>query len=267
MFKALRNNYTGSQENTLLVDDKDRARDASFNVEKLAENLVDQIQHKNKRTMDSRQTDGIDGSSSRDQNMSYQAANKSNISELKRRSLKAQNYSPDSRARHHSNSSKENYDQDHSRDNFYNDAHRPVVRKNYHQQKNGNQLNDTQVSHHEKESHSKQLREKLRGMLQNKKMTNNYLETSYQKMDQSFQQSNYDGSTRNQKRPRDISVTNDIFNESMRSELRSIGNPTNSNNPYILDDLFSNGTQKRPNSSVYSTPKEEIGKIICLGCC
>ncbi len=136
-----------------------------------------------------------------------------------------------------------------------------MVRKNYYQQKGGNQQKNLQINTYEKGGNTQQLRDKLKGMLQNKRMTNNYLDdnnTSYQKADQSFQQSNYENSITSHKRPEDLSLTNDLFNDSMRSELKSIGNP-NSTHPYILDELISNGTQKRPNSSVYSTPKEDLG--------
>lgn len=255
----MKNNYTGERENNFLgTDDKDRTRDMSFNVDKLAETLVDQIQTKNKRFLESRQA-GTGGSSSKEVNVSYQAATKINASDLKRRSPNGRN-SPDSRGKYQSISSKANNENE----DYNGEAHKPVVRNNHRQQKSSNQHIDAN-GYEKGHNNTQHLREKLRGMLQNKRMTNNYMDanTSYSKADQSFHQSNLDNSIRSNKKPRDLSITNDLFNDSMRSELKSIGNP-NSTHPYILDELISNATQKRPTSSIYSTPKEDLGNTDCF---
>lgn len=265
---VMKNNYmgNGSDNNISRTDEKDKSKDVSFNEDKLAEELVRQIQQKNRRYLEAKQPNFLGDSSTADPDHSLNATfhnsvlnssiNRPILTDIKRRVSNSRDYSSDSK---HNNSylhntsyvhAKENYDINPLNERFTDNAyHHPIVKKNYYQQQSVQNQHRQDglhaVSVNRDPGNQSQLQGKLRDMLQNR-MTNNFVQPN----------AGGHNSPRSYKKPKDLSLHNDIFEDSIRSDLKSIGNST-SLNPHILDEITSNNTHKRANSSIHSTPKEE----------
>lgn len=165
----------------------------------------------------------------------------------------------DSQARHPHQRSRETNDNSMYIESQIASMHKPVVRNKY-QHGTHSKISDEsfQMSQEKGGNGKQQLREKLKEMLQNNNMPGDFVDTNLAKKNSNPK--NKEDSLRRFKKPKDLSLTNDFFDDSIRSDVKSIGNAT-SMNPNILDELTSNNTQKRHDSSFHSSPREEISNL------
>ena len=241
-------------------DEKDKQRDASFNEHKLAEDLVNEIKKKGK--VQGEQTVKSGASSYREKMLgaaNKQIAAKPNTSEGHKRPSHNRDNSLDSQFRPQKSPLKENRDESMHTKN-QKGKHQPVLKNNYYQQHPSTYKpnDDSMISNQEKSSQNKQLRVKLRDMVQNSKIPEDYVDSSTGFSTNMKNRSYKENSFRHFKKPKDLSLTNDGCDDSIRSDVKSIGNAT-SMNPNILDELMSVNSQRYPDTSFYPTSKDDIG--------
>ena len=254
---VMRNNYMGSHHEGSYSEDKERYRDASFNEDNLAETLKQQIKMK-------KQLGSTGGSSSRERELSLNLMNYNNISingslskqsgkEASRKPVHSRDSSTDKQRfsrLSEEKASKENYDSNVLRERVNGNNHKPALRGLSSQQQAPPKKPSTAGGSRgsEKRDIQKDLREKLRIMLQGRQNPNDSF---------AHPTSNSNDASRSYKRPKDLSLTsNELFDDAIRSDIKSIGNTT-SQHPCLLEDFSSEKTSKKT-SSIYSTPKDDF---------